>query len=791
MKKVKNTLLKSLVLCVLLVLLISPMSAQQLIRINNAIDEESSFSAQELIENVVLGNSNCGASISNVIVYPNNTNPSTRSFGYFNKGNSNFELDAGIIISTGVAANMGNVFQLTETDISDVLNTGFDLDLANEFNLNTFELFDTSYIQFDFVPTSEEISFRYILASEEYTTQYPCDYTDPFALFIKREGENYQNIAQLPNNLGGVSVTNIHQAINFGGTSCIAINADYFAHYNPGSSYYTGPIAFATSNINGQTVVLTATATVIPGETYTLKMVLADYLDDAYDTSVFIEANSLDIGPEVNITGELEICEGGSTTLTATESDSYLWSNGETSQSITVSESGTYSVEVFTGECFATVEAEVIEVPLNLEISGSPILCNGNPTTLMASSADSYQWSNGENSQSIEVDTPGIYSVTITIDDCTQTEEIEVIVNPDPEINGNLDLCEGDSTLLTASEGDSYLWSTGETTQSITTSTSGIYTVEINNSGCITTAEKEVIVNVIELTISGNLIICDDSPTILTASLADAYLWNTGATTQSIEVSTEGTYSVTVTVGNCDKTYEVEVINSSDIIIDGEDEFCLGESTVLSALSGGTYLWSTGETTQSIEVTSSGIYSVTITYEDCVIYQEMEVSVIDNLPTEVDVIIEPDSAIIETIGGQSPFEYSIDLGISWQDDSEFLNLPSAEYELWIRSKGSFCIYKTAFIITGELILPIPNIITPNGDGINDVWNLPHINYFSGAYIYLYDRYGKIIYESEIDRNPIWDGKYLGRAVPSDSYWYRIVSKYGNIITGYLVVKNRN
>jgi gliding motility-associated-like protein len=87
------------------------------------------------------------------------------------------------------------------------------------------------------------------------------------------------------------------------------------------------------------------------------------------------------------------------------------------------------------------------------------------------------------------------------------------------------------------------------------------------------------------------------------------------------------------------------------------------------------------------------------------------------------------------------------------------------------------------------IFIVPNIITPNGDGINDVWNLNGLELFPETKIQIFNRYGKLLIDKTFTKNPIWDGKCQGKPVGSDNYWYIIEFPDGKKLTGWLVVRN--
>jgi sugar lactone lactonase YvrE len=344
--------------------------------------------------------------------------------------------------------------------------------------------------------------------------------------------------------------------------------------------------------------------------------------------------------PTAGITagGPTTFCAGGSVTLSASAASSYLWSTGATTQSITVNSSGSYSVTVTSASasgCSATSSSTAVTVnPLptaTITAGGPTTFCAGGSVTLTASSASSYLWSTGATTQSITVSASGNYSVTVTdANGCSATSSsTAVTVNPLPTATitagGPTTFCAGGSVTLTASAASSYLWSTGATTQSITVGASGSYSVTVTNAnGCsATSSSTAVTVNPLPtatITAGGPTTFCAGGSVTLTASAASSYLWSTGATTQSIAVSASGNYSVTVTnASGCQSassaatTVTVNPLPTATITAGGPTTFCAGGSVTLTASAGSSYLWSTGATTQSITVGASGSYTVRVT----------------------------------------------------------------------------------------------------------------------------------------------------------------------------------
>jgi hypothetical protein len=217
--------------------------------------------------------------------------------------------------------------------------------------------------------------------------------------------------------------------------------------------------------------------------------------------------------PAFQIAGITTICEGDSTILAESTNNinfKYLWSTGETSYKITVKTSGKYKL-IVTDKlgCRDSAEVEVKVIPfLNAQINGNPILCKGSSNVLTAEPIGSgfkYLWSTGDTSQSINIDKPGRYWVKVTLNDnCTDSAFIDVKEVPIPQfsITGDSLFCPGrTSILLVQNDYQSYLWSTGDTTKSISVNTPDIYSVTVTDTnGCSGTELFEVKLYDIKLT---------------------------------------------------------------------------------------------------------------------------------------------------------------------------------------------------------------------------------------------------------------------------------------------------
>lgn len=323
-----------------------------------------------------------------------------------------------------------------------------------------------------------------------------------------------------------------------------------------------------------------------------------------------------------SITGSTVLCDNGSTTLTANGGNTYLWSTGSSQRTITVNQPGIYIATVQTVYGCTASDTVVVTTFDNPVITGNFVFCSGEYTTLTATGGDSYVWSTGATTSSINVNTEGSYTVTAsTSSGCSGIATVNVIqlqVN-DATIAGNTLICNGIGTVLTASSGSSYLWSTGETTPSISVNNPGTYSVTVTNiNGCSSSASKTV--SLMEPTsISGDSQICSGESTTLSATGTGSYQWSNGANTPFITVNTPGTYSVTVSLPNgCSSSAAIEVTAASSPTpsISGNNVICEGQSTTLTATGGNNYSWNNGSTQNSIVVTQSGNYTVTVTNTD-------------------------------------------------------------------------------------------------------------------------------------------------------------------------------
>jgi len=289
----------------------------------------------------------------------------------------------------------------------------------------------------------------------------------------------------------------------------------------------------------------------------------------ATSSTVLVTVNTSS-SPTITANGATTFCSGSSVTLTSSTASTYLWSNNATTQAITVTTGGSYTVVTNSGtSCSATSTPTVVTVnssPATPSITtgGPTTFCSGGSVTLTSSSATGNTWSpGGATTQAIAATTSGSYTVSVTNGNgCSATSApVVVTANPLPTAtitaNGNTTFCQGNSLTLTSSSGTSYLWSNNATTQSITSNASGSYTVRVTDgNGCsATSSATTVTVNPLpatpSITASGATTFCQGGSVTLTSSSSTSNLWSPGgATTQSISAATSGSYTVSVTNGS-------------------------------------------------------------------------------------------------------------------------------------------------------------------------------------------------------------------------------------------------
>jgi gliding motility-associated-like protein len=200
---------------------------------------------------------------------------------------------------------------------------------------------------------------------------------------------------------------------------------------------------------------------------------------------VNIDKFSFDCPINLNLGNDTTICQGQSVMLSGGSATSYLWSNGSTSSTINASSPGIYWVQSSNGQCSMT-DSITISINQSPYLGKDTTICQGQTVTLNGGPADSYLWSDGSITSSINAATSGTFWLQATHGQCLTTDSINIAINqyPDPNLGNDTTICQGQTITLSGGLATSYLWSNGSTASFIKVSSSGVYWVQTTNGLC-------------------------------------------------------------------------------------------------------------------------------------------------------------------------------------------------------------------------------------------------------------------------------------------------------------------
>jgi len=482
----------------------------------------TTLTPQQLVQNVLVGT---GVTVSNV-TYTGSAN----SIGKFTTGSSptNLGISSGIIMSTGFVNGTPAIGSAPSNFSSNqTLQTGGSDPQLQNLIPATSAIHDAAVLEFNFVPISDTIKFRYIFASEEYPEWVCSDFTDVFGFFVTGQNPlspiNYNNfnIARIPNTNLPVAINSLNSgSVGTSGNIGQCISLAY-------SQYYTNNMSGASIVFDGFTHILTAWCLVIPCFTYHLKLAIGDAGDWSYDSGVFLEANSFSSpvvtlntsysSPGVSTSNAVEGCNNAIIhfSLPSVQTSDYPISfaiqgtaiNGvdyDTIQNYVIIPAGsntadlvispiidgipepleTVTLIVYTSVCQSTTDTITVNIlntdPLSAGASNdTSIICGGTAslsvTPIGGVTPYTYLWDNGLGASpnvSVSPVVTTTYHVTVS-DLCGSSVMDSVVVNVSPIIvdaGPDAEICSGFSTNLSVTGGPVFHWSTGETTSSITVS---------------------------------------------------------------------------------------------------------------------------------------------------------------------------------------------------------------------------------------------------------------------------------------------------------------------------------
>jgi gliding motility-associated-like protein len=266
---------------------------------------------------------------------------------------------------------------------------------------------------------------------------------------------------------------------------------------------------------------------------------------------------SVDLGPDISL------CDRDTPiVLTSTQPAGahYVWSNGLSTQQMSVSRSGRYWLEVTLDDCRSsdTVMVDIVPTP-SVFAGADTTICEQFPHTIGAEiPTATYSWNTGATTPYISVNRTGTYVEEVKLRGCVVYDTVEIIAMPIPEIDlgGDRDICTDQTIALDGSfgSGSSYLWNTGETTSSISVSTPGTYGVRVTTEHHCVGGDTVTLSHYPHPTVilPGDTSVCEEEPLWLVPyqQTADSLLWSDGSVGDGLSVRYAGEYIVTA-VNKC------------------------------------------------------------------------------------------------------------------------------------------------------------------------------------------------------------------------------------------------
>lgn len=747
----------------------------------------------QLVQNILVGN---GVAVSN-ITYTG----SPSAIGSFNGASSNIGLSSGVILTTGTVADNGDGPQGPNNSNS----SGTDNGVAGNSLLTNIAgntTYNAAVLEFDFVPQSDSIKFRYVFGSEEYPEYVCADVNDVFAFFISGNNPsggsyNNQNIALVPGTSTPITINTVNGGVEgSNGTG----NCSSFGLSN--AAYYVDNTNGSTVQYDGFTVPIEASAKVNCGETYHLRIAIADAGDGVFDSGIFLEANSLNSFLPIQMNASLALDGfGDGTTMaegceTATVTVTRDPSQAGSSLTIPVMASGTATE----GVDYESLPASITFNPGQTSVSFdfdvfSDALAEGVETVLIQlAQADPC---GNNNFISLPLKISDVAALQASVADVSvhcpgEDAELKVIVT------GGLPAY-------------TYNWSSGSTADNtiVSPTTTTTYSVTVNDAclGVPVTTSGTVNVPVypplIMVTSNDTTVLCPNTPQTLYAEATGGegvydYVWTANGNVISnstfVDVSPMLTTTYTVTVTDAcgveiDKDITITVTASVlELEMSPDQLICPGDSADIwviatEGLGNYTYYWHhSGETTDQVNVRPNNTTSYTVSVEDaCHTYH------IDGTTTVNVVRPQANFNVLSSDPMENllvSFQNTSVGGVSWywdlgNGDNSTQNSPGTVYSPWGWYDVTLIAYNEIgctdtitkpVYIKPEFYFYAPNAFTPDGNRFNNAYSVSVIGSIDFEF-QIFDRWGELIFQTK-DPNFRWDGDYQGNLVADGVLVYK-------------------
>ncbi|MUV05175.1 T9SS type B sorting domain-containing protein [Flavobacterium rakeshii] len=752
------------------------------------IADNTTYSVEEIVTEVLI-TSEC-AQVSNISWRTGTSNgwSGQNGIAMFDKGLSGFPMDKGVILSTGNAmsapgpntSNLGEGAWEGDADLFDyITSSGIDPDLIS-YN-------DATVLEFDFVPLTNHISFPFVFASEEYGF-YQCSFSDAFAFFLTDTSDPdapTENLAVVPGTDVPVSVVTIRNSLY--NSSCGDANLDFFESY-----YELGDMS-APINYNGNTVLMAAQAEVVIGNTYHIKLVIADRNDSSFDSAVFIgpfDIGQVNLGDDLLVENGNALCEGGEYVLdsgldpedyeitwTRTDAEGNVTELDVTGTAIVVTEPGTYTISAtyLSSTCIGNDSVLIEYFPsvneavdlfacdssgfdtFDLTQNEAVILAGFNAAdyevTYYPTEEDALAETNVLDemfTNTIQFGQPVFARVDGLVNGCVVVKPFNVVVEDNPPqftVTDDFYICGGTSGTITVTPIDFDLadvtisWTRNDegltdTTPSITVTEGGIYEVTVNNNGCLSTSVVEV--------------------TLVEMPVADVIE----------DLTSCGAYVLPALSEN--NNYYTGPDGTGDMLAVG-DEIATNQTIYIFAQAPGTNC--IDESSFAVTVVPAPQFEMS---GDCINNEfVIQVNFLDETYDASNVM----------------FEWFDPTGATVTTETTAVATMQGAYQVTVTPTG----YDEACPFVMEFEVENPNCmiqkgISPNGDDKNDNFDLTGFNV---SKLSIFNRYGEEVYSRSnyIDE---WYGQSdKGKELPTGTYYYAIERVNGESKTGWIYINRED
>ncbi len=482
---------------------------------------------------------------------------------------------------------------------------------------------------------------------------------------------------------------------------------------------------------------------------------------------------------DIDLGLDLSLCAGTTQLLDATTTPgaAYLWDDGSTAVTRTVSTAGTYWAQATLAGCSVTDSITVSIVPLPVvDLGNDTALCLGATITLDATTPGaSYLWNNGATAASVSA-LPGAWSVQVTVSGCAASDSLTIgtLASPTVDLGNDTTLCDGASMVLDATfAGATYTWQNGSTTATFNVGQAGNYSVVVDLNGC--TASDAIGVayyTPVNVDLGPDTMLCPGTTIGWNFSAPGAaYLWSDGSTTGQYSTGSAGTVWLVAGAPGCLESDTVNVgmtpLPQPDL---GQDlTACAGDTIDLAVAAGqAQVLWSTGSTQPAITATSTGTYGVTLSLDGCTSSDAIAITflpIVDQVDLGGELTICPGQELV--LDAFVPGATYL-----WSTGSSDARITVMQPGIYVVMGVGPCIaFEDTVLLTDGGCAPdvhVPNGFTPNGDGINDVFGPVVYGRFVTYEFAVFDRWGERIFTTDQPGLP-WDGSYNGTAVQDGVY----------------------